>query len=189
MGQRAADDSAVARQRGLRKRCLVSIRGNDSKNESRLKTYGRFLDRFYALDGRNCGENGGEAGAGQGQKATRPEEQRSQRAFGAKTLPPWLSQSQRSLICRCVLSDGAWVNASDRDPELPGPVPLTTEQQKELSRLASRKKGEFLGSAQVQVLGTAVTLQSASANRAKGANGHLELVWVVLGGFWASQRN
>ncbi|MGO8699011.1 MAG: hypothetical protein ACLQVY_14950, partial [Limisphaerales bacterium] len=43
MGQREADDSAVARQRGPRKRCLVSMRGNDSKNESRLKSYGRFL--------------------------------------------------------------------------------------------------------------------------------------------------
>jgi hypothetical protein len=46
MGQRAADDSAVARQRGPRKRCLVSMRGNDSKNGSRLKSYGRFLNRF-----------------------------------------------------------------------------------------------------------------------------------------------
>ena len=45
-GQREADDSAVARQRGPRKRCLVSMRGNDSKNESRLKSYGRFLNRF-----------------------------------------------------------------------------------------------------------------------------------------------
>ena len=47
-GQREADDSAVASQRGPRKRCLVSMRGNDSKNESRLKSYGRFLNRFIA---------------------------------------------------------------------------------------------------------------------------------------------
>ncbi len=47
-GQREGDDSAAARQRGPRKRCLVSMRGNDSKNESRLKSYGRFLDRFIA---------------------------------------------------------------------------------------------------------------------------------------------
>ncbi len=40
-GQREADDS-----RGPRKRCLVSMRGNDSKNESRIKSYGRFLNRF-----------------------------------------------------------------------------------------------------------------------------------------------
>ena len=46
MGQREADDSAVARQRGPRKHCFVSMRGNDSKNESRLKSYGRFLNRF-----------------------------------------------------------------------------------------------------------------------------------------------
>ena len=47
MGQRAADDSAVARQRGPRKQCFVSMRGKDSKNESRLKSYGRFLHRFF----------------------------------------------------------------------------------------------------------------------------------------------
>jgi hypothetical protein len=52
--QRAADDSAVARQRGPRKRCLVSMRGNDSKNESRLKTYGRFLHRFIPPKGRKA---------------------------------------------------------------------------------------------------------------------------------------
>ncbi len=46
MGQREADDSAVARQRGPRKRCFVSMRGKDSENESRLKSYGRFLNRF-----------------------------------------------------------------------------------------------------------------------------------------------
>jgi hypothetical protein len=51
MGQRAADDSAVARPRGPRKRCLVSMRGNDSKNESRLKSYGRFLHRFIPPKG------------------------------------------------------------------------------------------------------------------------------------------
>ena len=44
-GQRAADDSAGARQRGPRKRWFVSMRGNDSKNESRLKSYGRFLNK------------------------------------------------------------------------------------------------------------------------------------------------
>jgi hypothetical protein len=48
MGQRAADDSAVARQRGPRMHCLVSMRGNDSKNESRLKSYGRFLHTFIS---------------------------------------------------------------------------------------------------------------------------------------------
>ena len=46
MGQREGEDSAVARQRGPRKHCFVSMRGNDSKNESRLKSYGRFLNRF-----------------------------------------------------------------------------------------------------------------------------------------------
>ena len=54
MGQRAADGSAVARPRGPRKRCLVSMRGNDSKNESRIKSYGRFLDRFIPPKGRKA---------------------------------------------------------------------------------------------------------------------------------------
>ena len=59
MGQRAADDSAVARQRGPRKQCLVSMRGNNSKNESRLKSYGRFLNRFISPKCRKAEETPG----------------------------------------------------------------------------------------------------------------------------------
>ena len=67
-----AGDFAVARHRGLRERGIVCMRGNDNKDASRLESYGRFLNGSYLLDGRSCGEHGGEAGAGQGQKATRP---------------------------------------------------------------------------------------------------------------------
>ncbi len=47
-GQREAGDFAVASHRGLGERGIVFMRGNDSKNASRVKSYGRFLDGFYA---------------------------------------------------------------------------------------------------------------------------------------------
>jgi hypothetical protein len=43
-GQREAGDFAVARHRGPPERCIVCMRGNDNKNASRLKSYGRFLN-------------------------------------------------------------------------------------------------------------------------------------------------
>ena len=46
-GQREAGDFAVASHRGPRERGIVFMRGNDNKNGSRLKSYGRFLNRFY----------------------------------------------------------------------------------------------------------------------------------------------
>ena len=41
-GEGEAGDFAVARHRGLRERSIVSMRGNDNRNASRLKSYGRF---------------------------------------------------------------------------------------------------------------------------------------------------
>ena len=65
-------------------------------------------------------------------------------------------QSKRSLGCRYLLSDGRKVTTFDPDPELPGPVPLTFQQEVELTRLVVyEKKGKFLGSTEVQVLGRA----------------------------------
>jgi hypothetical protein len=46
-GEREAGGFAVARDLGLRERGIVCMRGNDSENASRLKSYGRFLKRFY----------------------------------------------------------------------------------------------------------------------------------------------
>ncbi len=76
---------------------------------------------------------------------------------------------QRSLICHYVLSDGRGVIRSEPDPELPGPVQLTTKQGMELERLAFlEKKGKFLGSTQVQVLGRTFSLQKYSFTLSDG---------------------
>ena len=78
-------------------------------------------------------------------------------------------QSRRSLCCRYLLSDGRGGTGFDPDPELPGPVPLTFEQQVELTRLAVlEKKGKFLGSTQVQVLGRTFSLQRYSFTLSDG---------------------
>jgi hypothetical protein len=76
---------------------------------------------------------------------------------------------QRSLICHYVLSDGRGVIRFEPDPELPGPVHLTTKQGMELERLAvMEKKGKFLGSTQVQVLGRTFSLQKYSFTLSDG---------------------
>jgi hypothetical protein len=78
-------------------------------------------------------------------------------------------QSKRSLGCRYLLSDGRGVPGFEPDPELPGPVPLTFKQEVELTRLAVlEKKGEFLGSTQVQVLGRTFSLQKYSFTLSDG---------------------
>ena len=78
-------------------------------------------------------------------------------------------QRKRSLFCRYLLSDGRRVTTFEPDPELPGPVPLTFKQENELSRLAVlEKKGEFLGSTQVQVLGRTFNLQKYSFTLSDG---------------------
>ncbi|MGO8701940.1 MAG: hypothetical protein ACLQVY_30020 [Limisphaerales bacterium] len=48
-GQREPGDFAVARHRGPPERGIVFMRGNDNRNASRLKSYGRFLNGFYVL--------------------------------------------------------------------------------------------------------------------------------------------
>ena len=78
-------------------------------------------------------------------------------------------QRKRSLGCRYLLSDGRGVTRFEPDPELPGPVPLTFKQEVELTRLAAlEKKGEFLGSTQVQVLGRTFSLQQYSFTLSDG---------------------
>ncbi len=78
-------------------------------------------------------------------------------------------QSKRSLVCRYLLSDGRGVTIFEPDPQLPGPVPLTFKQEVELTRLAVlEKKGEFLGSTQVQILGRTFNLQKYSFTLSDG---------------------
>lgn len=78
-------------------------------------------------------------------------------------------QSKRFLCCRYLLRDGRGVTTFDPDPELPGPVPLTFKQEVELTRLAVlEKKGKFLGSTQVQVLGKTFSLQKYSFTLSDG---------------------
>jgi hypothetical protein len=77
-------------------------------------------------------------------------------------------QSQRTLRWRYVLSDGRIVDLPETDPELPGPVPLTREQQLELWQMVLPGKGKFIGSAQVQVHGRTFNFQKYSFTLSDG---------------------
>jgi hypothetical protein len=94
--------------------------------------------------------------------------QRGQREVFKVSEVEFGGQRERMLHCRYVLSDGRAVIRAERDPEQPGPVPLTIKQKAELGRLASLQKGEFLGSAQVRMLGRTVTLQRYSFTLSDG---------------------
>jgi hypothetical protein len=77
-------------------------------------------------------------------------------------------QIQRTLRWRYVLSDGRIVDLPETDPELPGPVPLTREQQIELWQLVLPEKGKLIDSAQVQVHGRTFNLQKYSFTLSDG---------------------
>ena len=95
--------------------------------------------------------------------------QRGQREISSIIEVEVGGQSRRSLCCRYLLSDGRRLTMYEPDPELPGPVPLTHKQEVELVRLAvMEKKGEFLGSTQVQVLGRTYRMQKYSITLSDG---------------------
>jgi len=77
-------------------------------------------------------------------------------------------QIQRTLRWRYVLSDGRIVDLPETDPELPGPVSLTREQQIQLWQLVLPEKGKLIGSAQVQVHGRTFNLQKYSFTLSDG---------------------
>ncbi len=63
-------------------------------------------------------------------------------------------QTERTLLCYYVLSDGMVVMVGEQDTNLPAPsTMLTTNQLDEFLRLARLKEGEFAGTAQAQVCG------------------------------------
>jgi hypothetical protein len=134
------------------------------------KPLGRaFFYKYVLADGRTEGfnEGGGEMESDRQQIADL--RQRGQREIWNITEVEVRGQIQRHLYCRYVLSDGRGVTESEPDPKLPGPVPLSPEQLDELGRLAYlEKKGEFLGSTQVQVLGRTFSLQKYSFTLSDG---------------------
>jgi hypothetical protein len=95
--------------------------------------------------------------------------QRDQREIVKITEEEVGGRRHRMLWCRYVLSDGRSVTLPETDPEQLGPVPLTYRQEVELTRLAVlEKKGEFLGTTQIQVLGRTFSLQRYSFTLSDG---------------------
>lgn len=160
----------VLRQRNARE--LVRVFGTEVNG----KPSSRFFSYKYVLaDGRTeiVPEQGDESLSPAQREADRQQianlRQRGQREIRGIIEVEVGGQSRRSLRCRYLLSDGRGVTTYELDPELPGPVPLTFKQESELVRLAVlEKKGAFLGSKQVQVLGRNFSLQKYSVTLSDG---------------------
>jgi hypothetical protein len=125
-----------------------------------------FIYKYVLADGRPWMGNGSELEGNSQQIASL--RQRGQRDILKVSEVEFGGQRERTLICRYVLSDGRAVTRWETDPKQPGPVPLTDKQRTELAWLAALEKGEFLGSAQVQMLGRTVTLRRYSFKLSDG---------------------
>ncbi len=127
-----------------------------------------FLYKYVLADGRTSFHNEGQEGDQQQIASLR---QRGQREILNIVEEEVGGQRLRRFTYRYVLSDGRALTRPETDPEQPGPLPLTTEQQLELAQLVwlDPGKGKFLlGSAQVQRLGRAVTFQRYSFTLSDG---------------------
>jgi hypothetical protein len=140
------------------------------------KLSSRFFSYKYVLaDGRTeiTNEQGDESRSPAQLEADRQQiadlRQRGQREIRSLIEVEVGGQSKRNLCCRYLLSDGRGVTIFEPDPDLPGPVPLSFQQEVELTRLAVlEKKGQFLGRTQVQVLGSTFNLQQYSFTLSDG---------------------
>jgi hypothetical protein len=155
------------RQRNARELCRVIYTEVNGKSSYRL-----FYYKYVLADGRTE-IMGDESPSPAQSEADRQQiadlRQRGQREITGIIEVGVGGQSRRSLCCRYLLSDGRRVTRFETDPELPGPVPLTFAQESELVRLSVlEKKGEFLGSTQVQVLGRTFSLQHYSFTLSDG---------------------
>jgi hypothetical protein len=135
----------------------------------------QFLYKYVFADGRTeIRTERGDESASPAQKESDRQQIADLRRRGQREIPSVIEvevggHSRRSLFCCYVLRDGRGVSGFEPDPELPGPVPLTSKQETELARLAVlEKKGEFLGSTQVQVLGRTFNLQKYSFTLSDG---------------------
>jgi hypothetical protein len=158
------------RQRNARELFRVIDTEKNGKPLGRL-----FFYKYVFADGRTeiITERGDESPSPAQMEADRQQiadlRQRGQREIRSIIEVEVGGQSQRSLCCDYLLSDGRGVTRFEPDPELPGPVPLTFKQESELARLAVlEKKGKFLGSTQVQVLGRTFNLQKYSFTLSDG---------------------
>jgi hypothetical protein len=125
-----------------------------------------FLYKYVLADGRPWISNGSELEFVDQQQIA-DLRQRGQREILKVSEVEFGGQRARTLTCRYVLSSGRAVTSAETDPEQPGSVHLTAVQWVELLGLAP-EKGEFLGSAQVQMLGRTVTLQRYSFTLSDG---------------------
>ena len=151
------------RQRNARE--LVGVTDNEVKGNPPVRT---FLFKYVLADGRTLVNAEGELEGDLQQILSL--RQRGQREILQVIEEEFGGQRVRRFTCRYVLSDGRAVSLPETDPEQPGPLPLTTEQQIELAQLVwlDHEKGKFLGSAPVQMLGRTVTLQKYSFTLSDG---------------------
>jgi hypothetical protein len=149
------------RQRNARE--LVRVTDTQVKGNPPVRV---FLYKYSLADGRPWLTSESELEGEQQQIAGL--RQRGQREILKITEEEVGGQRLRMFMCRYVLSSGRAVIYTEGDPEQFGQLPLTTEQKWELVRLEFGKKGKFLGSEEVQRLGTNITFQKYSFTLADG---------------------
>lgn len=163
------EEADALRQRNMRE--VVGVIEMEVNGRSLGRTFGY---KYVLADGRTftTGEGSSDKPSPAQLESDRQEiaglRQRGQREISKVTEVEFGGQRERMFICHYVLSDGRAVIRAERDPELPGPVNLTTGQQRELFRLARLQKGQFLGSTQVRMLGKTVTFQRYSFTLSDG---------------------
>jgi hypothetical protein len=155
------EEVAALRQRNARE--LFRVTDTEVKGNPPFRC---FLYKYVLADGRPWITSESELEEADLQIASL--RQRGQREILKVSEVEFGGQRARTLSCRYVLSNGRAVTMAEGDPEQPGSVHLTSMQWAELYRLASLEKGEFLGSAQVQMLGRTVTLQRYSFTLSDG---------------------
>ncbi len=148
----------LLRQQNARE--VVGVTDTEVNGHSLART---FLFRYVLSDGRT--QTIGEGGIDSARNPSAAQMEREQaeiadlRARGQRELGQIIDtefegENQRALIWRYVLSDGKEASVGEVDPGLPSPVKiLTSEQTRELSRLVSLEKGEFLGTVRAEVYG------------------------------------
>jgi hypothetical protein len=156
------EEVGALRQRNARE--LFRVTDTEVKGNPPVRM---FLYKYVLADGRTWTNNESELLEADQQQIAGLR-QRGRREILKVSEVEFGGQRARTLTCRYVLTNGRAVTGAETDPEQPGPVHLTLMQYVELYRLASLEKGEFLGSAQVQMLGRTVTLQRYSFKLSDG---------------------
>jgi hypothetical protein len=151
------------RKRSARELWMVTDTEVNGKSLARAFNY-----KYVLADGHMEGRTESDGYSESDQRQIADLQQRGQEEILSVSEMEVGGQRQRLLWCRFVLSDGRVVLTTVLDSEMPGPCPLTLEQQREYVMLFLGDKGEFLVSTQAQVHGRTFNLRKNSFTLSDG---------------------